>query len=459
MILVSLFLSNIIVHPDKRTIALIISFIVAIFFLSVQQKYLFMAVLILAFFPQYLRGQNTTNFLVILLAASFFIRVSLGQQCIISLKRITGNLFFLPSIFIWLSYLLAWLIAYGNHSFQLSYHTNFFIGISCALLLANIIIGYVHDLASFRVVQGVFLALLFLNLFFGAVFYLKPGLVIIPGLIEDRTVFVGYESSMRLGGLTFFWEAYAEYLMMAMVILLGLLINRIYKERRILELFLVLLFLLTIVELLLTNTRGAIFGASLGSILVIVLFSNLNLAHRFVTVFLFLFICGTAVFIAQASGQLTLFERMATLDITTMTEFGPMPSDRVKVWLPALNFLKEHGLAGFGPSMQPLIHTDTLRWPHNLILLILITVGIFGLAAYGYMLLRILLLQKKISLIADGEQRLFFQLLWVAFLLFLIDTMKFDGSLRLTNSYFYHIWICLGLLFSSINIPQGENHG
>lgn len=452
------FLAQLIMSPGKRIIALaIIGAGIAFFFLA-RQKYVILTVLILAFFPQHLPGlDNTTNALIILLAGALFIRATVEKQCVVSFKRITSNPFFIPSLCIWLSYLIVRILALGGHPGNMKGHTDFFIGISCALLLANIIIGFVRDQRSLRTVQLVLLLLLFLNLFFGILFYFKPGLVLIPGLIEDQSVFASH--AMRIGGLTFFWEAYAEYLMMAMVILLGLVVNRIYKHRRFIEFSLALLLLLTILELLLTNTRGPILLASFGSLLVIFLLSKMTLPQRSATILLFLLVGGTALVIAHQSGHLTFFDRLDRLEKTTSTDYGYMPTDRALVWLPAVDYIMDHGWAGFGPTMMPLIKTGYLRWPHNIILLILITVGLFGLCAYGFLLMRMILLKKRLFMLADPEQHLFFHLLWLAFLLFLVDTMKFDGFLRITDSYFYHIWISLGLLFSSNNFIQQGSDG
>lgn len=457
-------LSQLALDPDPKLRKLILICGVLLFFFLAPQRFLLFPVLLLAYFPRPLPSisgvLNTTNGLILVLCSMLFIRAVIERKSIISFERMSKNPFFLPSLCIWFSYGLAWLLAYGSHSGGMAIHNEYLLGLTYALILGNIITGFVKDNTTFRYIQVLFLIILAMNLFFGLVFFFKPGLVLVPNIIEDRSVIAS--DAFRLGGLTFAWEAYAEYLMMSLIIILGLLANKVYRTKKSIHLSLLFVLLLVIIELLLTNTRGAIALTLVGVCLVFLFFTQLPLHKKVALILGSFLIVSIALVIAVQTNQLSLVDRMSSFDELQYTEYGYIPADRAGVWLPVIRHLFDNGLMGGSPSYIPLTHWggsgNLSHWPHNLILLILTTVGIVGLVAYGILMFRILLMKKTIARLQNYEQRIFFLMLWIALLLFFIDTMKFDGFLRITNNYFYHAWIIFSFFFSAANLTDNNKH-
>lgn len=453
-------ISQLALDPEPRLRKLILIFCVLPFFLVAKQRLLLFPVLLLIYFPRSMPSVpgvlNSTNGIILVLCSVLFLRSIVEKHSIVSFERMIKNPFFMPSFCIWGSYVLAWLIAYGSNSGGMDIHTEYLYGLTYAMILGNIITGFVKDNASFRYVQLLFLLVLALNLFFGLVFYFKPGLVLIPNIIEDRSVIAS--DAFRLGGLTFAWEAYAEYLMMSLIIVLGLLSNKVFKADRRVHFGLLALLLLVIVELLLTNTRGAIALTLLGVIIVFLFFTRLPFQKKLALILGSFLIVAVALVIALQTDQLSLVDRMSSFDEMQATEYGYIPADRAGVWLPVIKYLFEEGIMGGSPSYIPLTHWggsgNLTHWPHNLILLILSTVGLVGLVGFGILVFRIVLMKRTIDMISNYEQYTFYTMLWIALLLFFIDTMKFDGFLRITNSYFYHTWITFAFFFSAANLTD-----
>lgn len=457
VLILSYLLSEQIVSPDKKILKLAAAISFSAFMFTVKQKYLILFVAILLYFPKGVPVlDNTSNLLILFLTLTLAIRSIIEKDTTVSSSSITSNPFFLPSVCIWCSYLVALILSFGNSPGEIKAHTEYFIGLTCALLFALILIGYIRDQKSLQSIQLLMLLILVLNLFFGMLFFFFPGLTIIPRIIEDQSVLAS--SVNRIGGLTFAWEEYAEYLMMAVVILVGVWSNKAYGKFKFANLTLLLILLLAIIELLLTNTRAAIILAAFGTTAVLFFFTEVRISNKIVICGAFCLVALLSSFLAQESGGFSLADRIQRLSNIESTEFGYMPTDRARVWLPALEHLSEYGIKGYGPSMYPLTiwakNPGVLRWPHNLILLILITVGLVGLLAYLFMFTRLLLLKKHLATIEDKNIKIFYNLLWLALLLFFIDTMKFDGFLRATSNYFYHCFMLIGILFSAANFSR-----
>jgi len=164
--------------------------------------------------------------------------------------------------------------------------------------------------------------------------------------------------------------------------------------------------------------------------------------------------------LAMASGRFALLDRMEQVEQVVETEFGTMPRARADVWLPAMRFIKIHGGGLHGPSLWPYtVYSGGgwVFWPHNSILLILCTVGWAGLAAYSTLGVSILTLPLRWTAgKVNPRTVVFYRLLWLSLVLVFLDSMKFDGILRMVNSYFYYQWMMVGLVFSEAVYSEGE---
>lgn len=457
---IAFFLADQIVTPNKKMLKMAIALTFGGVLFILPQKSLILFVCFALYFPKNVPGlDHTTNALILCLTLSVAIRSLVDKGQTVSVPAITANPFFIPSLCIWLSYLVAWLVSFGNSPPDFKEQTHYFLGLTSALFFTNILIGYIRNSKSLRSVQLLLLLILSLNLFFGLLFLFFPGLTIIPGFIEDQSVMAS--SVNRIGGLTFRWEEYAEYLMIAVIILAGLWSNKVYAKYRFGMLIVSLLLLLAGTELLLTNTRISIFLAALGVVTVLFAFTGGRVINKLVICVGFCLVTMFSVYLAQESGNFSIASRIERLQHLEATEYGLMPKDRARVWLPALMHIADNGIAGYGPSMYPLTiwakNPGALRWPHNLVLIILITVGLAGLLAYLFMFLRMLLLKRHLATITDNEIKVFYTVLWLAMLLFFIDTMKFDGFLRSPTNYFFHCFMLIGILFSAANFTENQN--
>lgn len=447
--------------PSTKVIFLIALFVAVGAAMIVPQRLLLLPVLFITYFHHSMPFfYNTTNCIILFLLTTLFIRAVGEKHSIISLRIILKNPFFLPSLCIWTSYFISWLIARFSGANNMREHSEFFFGITCSLLLANTLIGYIQKKKNIQELQLFSLGILLLNLFFGMLFLFKPGLVLIPGIIEDRSVFAN--ESLRLSGLTFFWESYAEYLMMAAVVLVGLYTNQVFKNNRPLHYLIILVLSLTFFELLLTNTRASLVLALAGSIAVLFFATQRPVLYKIQLFATLVFLGGGSLLVVQQTGQLNFIDRMQTFQDLTLTEYGYIPTDRAEAWVPVMHYVvKEGHITGGHPAFGPFFDEGRFtRWPHNLLLLVVATIGIFGLAAYTFLLVRAFALWKRFNQIPEIHHQILFKLLWISLVLFLIESFKYDGFLRVTNNYFYHIWIIIAILFSSMNssIQQKKNH-
>lgn len=465
------FLSNIIVTPEPKVIVVGGLCFAAVFFALIRQEYVVYLALFLLFFHRPMGAfYNSNNAIIILLTLFLFVRYVVESKSVISLSKITSNPFWVVSIVIFISYLISWFIAWHNESFGLHFHTQYLAGIFSALLIGNILIGFVQDKPNRSyIIQQMLLVLLIVNLLVGLLSWLNPELDLIKMLIKVATgrersgvvlVGEGDDFAFRLGGLTLFWESYAEYLMMTVIVLTGCYLS--LKDRsRLLKGGIGFLLLLSFFELLLTNTRGATVLAALGIIAIIFVYTDLTLNSRVAALVSLGVVCSLVLWLAMSSGQFTLFDRFSSFSDIEKTEFGYLPTGRSMVWLPSLKHIAEHGFVGSGPSYLPLTRWDGiggLTWPHNLPLFILSTIGIVGLGAYIFLVQRFFKIRNAIAKTADNQQYYFFKYLWIALFFFFLDTIKYDGFLRSTENYFYFMWIIIAYMFSVLNYDTIKNN-
>lgn len=465
------FLSKIIVTPEPRVIAVGLLCFAALILAFIRQEYVvYPAIFLLFFHDRIAVFYNTNNAIIIALSIFLFIRYVIESESVISLSTIIHNPFWMVSIVIFSSYLVSWFMAWHNQSFGLHFHTRYLVGIFSALLMGNLLIGFVqNDPRRSFIVQQMLLMLLVCNLLVGLLSWFDPDHGLAKMLIKAATgreqsgvVFAGSgdDFAMRLGGLTLFWEAYAEYLMMAVIVLTGCYIS--LKDRgKLLKAGIGILLLLSFFELLLTNTRGATVLAAVGVITIIFVYADLTLTSRIAAFVAIGIVCSLILWLAISSGQFTLFERFSSFADVEKTEFGYLPTGRAMVWLPSLRHIAQAGIFGSGPSYLPLTHWDGiggLSWPHNLILFILSTIGVVGLGAYSFLIYRLFKIRKAIAVTVDNNQYYFFKYLWIALIFFFVDTMKFDGFLRMTENYFYYIWIIIAYMFSVLNFGSIKNN-
>jgi len=421
----------------------------------------------LIFFSIHLRYFSTSsNALIIALILMLLIKFIVEHRSVISWKAIHSNPVFLPILTILLVYIYSFLTVTVRNTSGLEYHLSMFITMICVLTFTLLLIGFITKTKRLKGILTVLMLLLLSNLIYSLSVFAFPGLgefSQILGLSTSGSLMVGtgIDEALRLGGLTFFWEAYAEFLMMTVVFLTPLIINlKLMPKHRF---FLIAVFLVSIIELLLTNTRGAIVLACLGGAIALIFVAELELMKKIKVLVIAIMIIFTAMFIASLSGKVKLYERFSDFTEIEHTRYGNLPKERAMVWVATLDHIVDNKFAGVGPSFYPLTRypgaNGHLEWPHNIILLIVATVGIPGLICYTFLLLRFIGLHKYIKKIKNSDIKTIYFGLWIALIVFFVEQMKFDGILRTPKPYVYFIWVLIALMFSAHNISKVEEDG
>ncbi|WP_139307372.1 O-antigen ligase family protein [Micromonospora pattaloongensis] len=167
---------------------------------------------------------------------------------------------------------------------------------------------------------------------------------------------------------------FGRYLMF--MVIFGFGVYR-YLERR-LRLALGALLALSLVFLLLTNTRSAILGAAIGLVVVAVLQRSARLI---------VLLCGVAV--AGAVLLPTVADRFAQLGEVRAVGGGPTGNTlawRVDYWTEIVTLANRNPVTGIGPNMTQR-ETDEAKKPHNDFLRAYVETGVLGLLAYLAMML------------------------------------------------------------------------
>ena len=446
------------INPSPVTVKGILLYIGLIFFLFAKENYLIYVSIFMILFPAHLKYLGTTSNGIILILVLILVFRSLAiQKSTVSFKRITANPFFIPGLLILCSYFISWMWAILAHYKGMSYHTEFLISMFCVFIMSNIIIGFVDSKARLLGIQNILLVILIVNLLFAIATLIKPGLKFIL-LSTSGSVITGSED-LRLGGLTFRWEGFAEYLMMSVVFFTCMLTKA--KDITYKYLIMILLFVV-VIELFLTNTRGAVVTSLLGIIFIILFFTKFNPIRKTAIMIGISFFILAGAYIADSTGFLNLKERFQSFENTVETKYGSMPEARAGTWVPSMDQIVNDNFMGHGPSFYPLSGYEggfgKMPWPHNLTLIILVTVGIYGFIAYCFLFLRFFISIIKIPKITDKYLAIFYKSLWIALFMFFVDAQKFDGALRQATSYFYFIWMIVALLFTSYNMALNNQN-
>lgn len=466
-LILTIFICLCFINPGAQTIKTLLLYSLLLVFMSVKQEYIIYITCFTLYFSYYLRYLgSTTNGIICISVFTLLLRSVIEKQSIISMKLIKKNPFILPSFILLICYLISFARVYKSTSSSLvEYHFTFISGIIFVFIFSYLIIGFVNTKERIIALLQILIAMLVLNLLFGLITLIFPSFTLLSGYLESKTleVGVGSDKAIRLGGITFHYEAYAEYLMMAIVFGTALLMKIKLQFNKLF--FCLILLLLCSIELLLTNTRGALITVLIGILLPIVFNKNSSLGKK-IYILLVVVICGISVtFIAEITGMLKIVERFSSFGGSDSNAMSV--SNRDIVWARAIAKIMQDKYLGSGPSFYPST-TYVLKfddptlplWPHNLFLLIIATIGIYGLIAYLFLFIKMIVLWVKVKNIADNYVKYFYYSLGIALLMFLIDAQKYDGFLRETVSYFYFMWFLIAFFFSAnnfISLKSTEN--
>jgi hypothetical protein len=407
------------------------------------------------FFAFYLRYFGTiANGMILLMLLILFVKSIIERRSVIQLSLISKNPFFLPSILILICCLVSFIKPFFSDSNGIEFHIEMIKGFFCIFVYCWVLIGFVDSKQRLINMGLILLIMLVVNLAFGLITLVKPDFVLITGYLESGSIVYKKTGEFRIGGLTFYWEAYAEYLMMAVIFIASFMMQ--YKMSLKYKIIGWLLLLLTLFELLLTNTRGPIVVTCVGLSILLFLNKRINLIKKILFLITVAILITGSLYIADKTGLLRINERFKNFTKVTSTKYGPIPEERYDCWLPAMDRIVKDKFLGVGPSYYPFTRYfsrfSATIWPHNSVLIILVTIGFYGLIAYFILFMRLLSSYKKSLNFYDDFLKFFSRSLGFAIFMLMIDSLKFDGFLRQPNSYFYFIWCLIALFFSIQNL-------
>ena len=431
------------------------------FFIKVD--YLIYSLVFLSFFtiPMASLYTSSTNLLILTAALICFTRSAMSGRNVISFRLIRQNSATLPLIFIVCSYTISLAFVKRGWDSQFIMYQS----VICASVFVFMVLGVIKERHQIRTVNKILLTVLVLNLSFSFVLIFFPQIDQIRADLFSFHIFTG-EVASRSHGLSFRGEAYGEYLMVCALWLFAMLSSgQIKKEKA----FLWLIFCLTVTFLILTRLRGASALFMLGILAFLVFSKSLELPKKMK--YFFVVLSGSAFIIfalTTFTNTVTVLDRFQYLfDEEQRVDY--IPSTRYYTWMPSLRLAGRNRLMGVGPSFAPFVDDvewedvvadnamgNATVWPHNITILVLCTVGIYGLGSYFFLLLKTVRLRKVFRNL-EPYMKQWYSTYLLCFIILLIEAQKYDGTLRHPTSSFYGLFLLIALLFTCENMPLADN--
>lgn len=396
---------------------------------------------------------SSTNILILIALLVLFVRYSFRESTGKLYERIKNNSVTLPLILVICSYTVS--LFFAKQGF--SDHFEMYQSIIFASVLIWMIISTIREKSQLMAINKIMLAVLLMNLVFSLLFLIYPQIDALKAEFLSLWVFSGEEAT-RIQGFSFRGEAYGEYTMMCALWLFTMLIRGEFQRGKF---FVWALTACTIIAMIMTQARGASAVFLIGAVIILLSSGSVQLWKKSV-IFVSIIAVSTATIFALKtySKDSNLLDRFYDF-ADTSKNVGYIPETRYYTWAPSLEFSKSHHYLGAGPSYAPyiskefnwrkIIAGEEMTWPHNIILIILSTVGIYGLISYMFLAYRTIRLRKVYANLEPYLKSCYSAYL-ICFIMFLVEAQKFDGFLRHPDSNFYLIFILIAILFSAENL-------
>jgi O-antigen ligase len=438
---------------------IILVYVVVLFFLKNEQIVYLLIFMSMMNVPIRQLYTSSTNVLIAMAVLVLLVRNSFTENKERLFERIKNNSVTLPLFLVICSYTVSLLVAKK----QLGDQFEMYQGIIFASLLLWMIVGTIKEKRQITTINNVMLAVFLMNLVFSFFFILYPDIDAVRAQFLSMHVFYD-EAASRIQGLSFRGEAYAEYLMLSAIWLFTMLIRGQVKKGGTL---LWLLTAVTIITLIMTRSRGANAVFLLGAGLVLLCSDSVRLWKKTAAITGIALVAGvTLIALKSYSGEPTLLDRFMDFSDTNKN-IGYIPKTRYYTWVPSLQMAKNNNFLGVGPSFAPyapdsnqeewsnIVHGrssgETATWPHNITLLVLCTIGFYGLLSYIFLIFRAIRVRRNFPML-DPLMRSYYSAYLACLVVFLIEGQKFDGILRHPTSSLYLIFILIALIFSCENM-------
>jgi O-antigen ligase len=287
----------------------------------------------------------------------------------------------------------------------------------------------------------------------GLVELVSPGATLIPGWIQTAQRMgqgeLGYRvQGIRLGGAVGSHEILSDYSGLC----LWFVITHFLRARNPIEKLLWLgISAVSLISILATANRGAVVAIGVAFLYALWVFRRkFNLVKYVILI--------SAVIVTFAAAQLVLDKYTVAASVTdrlTGTQFeGITPDSRVGVWGPVFQSCLDHIFIGHGPWYDTGRGLVRVYWPHNGFLYYLHTLGLFGLAAFVVILIKIYRITLRYShpAASTGFVGVALSVTGVQLAQLVVAQMRTDHQRTTDSIYMFIVWLVFGLVAASGNV-------
>ena len=329
-----------------------------------------------------------------------------------------------------------------------------------AVLAASMALFYliVHNVRTTRDLERVhlFQAISLTTICLVALFELNhPGGALIPGWIDFSTTHGEAldTRNIRVGGPFFDFELLSEYCAISIPFVLFLLVRARSGAWRVV--YGGLLLMVAFIQFA-TVTRGGIISLMVGLLFMV---WTVRRRIQFVSLVIWgtvavLLFFGMNFYVAHFTRSGDLLKRL--LNPATLEFQNGLPINRAELWHQAFERMLQHPFIGHGPYYSIARGLTFWYWPHNAYLLVANFVGIIGLSAYLWWLVRTWRITTPVrSDLQDPDYaRGFLVVAHVQLFIFLVDQLKIDWIRNQT--YTFTLFGILGVMTATALIVRRE---
>lgn len=278
-----------------------------------------------------------------------------------------------------------------------------------------------------------------------------PGSAIIPGWIGLANKLgegpLRYRvQGLRVGGS---FESHGMLADFGTQLILFMILFGVWARNPMEKVFWVVSVATTLIAILATANRGATSGLVLGMFLALVFFRR-----RLGPARIALLVIGATTTIVVADTVLSEH----TIAVSVLQRFGDtrfegfVPENRTMTWAPALEHALEKPFFGHGPYYDTGVGLTKRMWPHNGYLFYFVTLGLFGLMAFLWIVARVIKVSKSWRTPGIRNTRLgdFLAMAQIWLFVLLLEQLRTDH--QRDDIYPYIVWMCFGVIVSGAAI-------
>lgn len=431
------------VTPHRRYIKVAVFLWLLMLMLRFDMIYAVFLFTVLFFFPSGVSIGSTNSILMTIIPLVWLIRASSTK-----VRLLTKTPLDYPIILLILAYVISF--------FNVETQRMVVLGVSvCWRLLAALaffylIVRFVDDEIKFRRMTKVVAVAATLVMLTAIIELFFPGAEIIPGWIGLKTRGLGTGTltyrieGIRVGGPGLGHGALSDF---ASISIFFMIYHFLRSKNPLEKSVWATTSVMTFIVMLATANRGAILAISVGVIYILFLLRKKLSMTKYVLIVtsLVLLFLGAQMALERYTYATSIYDRV----MGTTFKSG-IPDTRVGAWVPVFWAAFDHVFIGHGPRYE--IGPTGLPWPHNAYLFYFYTVGLFGLGAFIFIVVRVVklsLLYRKpdIQNTFMGDIML---ILHVQLVMSLIEQLRTDH--QRDDVYVYFIWLLFGLITAAAQI-------